>query len=1301
MNTELQEKMNQDYWFKKLMNSKPESELFDLNEGNPVEGSMVLDDELVELIEKTTNGNRIAELVLYIFVYNLLLNKCLYVDRLWINTSFKMDQNDTFGSIFSDCFFNPALRISEVIKSIGDQIITDIGYKNYNSEDLRLQLKANGVNSNYFDHFKIVFDTQISSKNLPSNPNSTGTTLIINTQGQKKCLSILSNDFFLERIHPENFVGSYITLMRKVLSSPHETVNSMNMFFDQTYQQKIQNIGAGIKIKLGEENVLEKFEKICHIHPDHTAIEDGDLKLTYKDLYKYVDRLANYIICEQKKEKGTVIAVYMSSSAWAVISCIAIMKSGCVYMPLDTKEPHGRTTFKLKDSKAQMVILNSCNISNFLNEDLHIFAIDVQLDTLHKRVPNHPRKVFGRDPAYILYTSGSTGFPKGAKILHMDIVNLVHGLLSDCEYQTSSEIQKVAMVAPISFDPSIQQIFSTLCKGRTLVIVPSQTKYDGAKLVHFFCDREIDRTDMTPSHLRLISEYLEEHQKPLRLKQIWIGGEALSSRLVNKFQSSGAQNIDIINLYGLTECCVDTTYYRVTPKIEPSTLIPIGRVLENKSTMLLDRQKQPCLIGGIGELAIEVSSSHPYLKDELNKKRVIKNPFYPEKILFLTGDLCYWDNGNLCYKGRVDEQIKCNGFRIEPQEIVRVIEEYKDVNKAHVIKDSDREILVAFVISDSQFKKESLVRHLKRSFPDYMIPSEFHSVTEFPLGIHGKIDSKKLLKNIENTGATKSKIYLPTTDIEKKIQSIWSEVLKIPISNIGIKENFFLLGGNSLKAAKVVYQLFKKYQIDTSIEALFMHPTILQLGQNVIADKDLGEITPIPQAKYYPTSSSQNRIWLDCALDTSGIAYNMPYAIELEGDFQEDYFFNAINLLIKRHEILRTSFHELKGALKQSIHSKLEIASKFEDFSTLKNPIEELNAKITKEFHTRFDISKIPLIRFTVFKLEDAKYVVSFLMHHIIGDGWSVQLMLKEVFELYDSLNSQDQTPLKFPQLQYKDYANWLQLRMQNTKAKNEKFWKEQLSDIEEVDLLVNISEKKETFRGNSLKVVVPPEVQIKLGEYARHLGVNEYIIPMAAYAFVLHKYSFKDEFLIGYPVSGRYHPDSHNILGCFVNMLPIKILVNTETSFESFLEHIGNQLRAALENQEISYGEILRIANENRSKPLNSLFNMVFLGQNEFNAQGISNSFSIKNYEMSGIEIAHFDLMMSTFVADDQMEIDLNYSTDFFEENTVRQMQNHIIIVMKQILNNPSIILNKIQLEHKFVPAKRTATTDLQRFQF
>lgn len=1004
-------------------------------------------------------------------------------------------------------------------------------------------------------------------------------------------------------------------------------------------------------------NVVALFEKQAAISPESLAVIDESNSLSYHQLDTFANQLANHLIDEYKVVNEDRIGILMTRNTWMITSMLGTLKAGCVYVPLDAKYPIERLDFIIKDANIKVLLtdVEHFDLAYQLLETA-IYAVDIQLTADSKSIVAPQKALNSQNLAYIMYTSGSTGTPKGVMIEHRGIIRLVQ----NPDYVSFEANDKLLLSGAITFDATTFEIWGMLLNGGQLHLVSQDTLLSAARLKQAIEDRQITTMWMT---VALFNQMVDTDITVLaNLQKLLVGGDKLSAYHINQVLDN-YPHIAICNGYGPTENTTFSACYKITQKFDNN--IPIGKPINGSTAYILSDDFALTPIGIDGTLFVGGDGlARGYLnQSELTATKFITNPYNPTEKLYNTGDIVYWnENGLLEYVGRKDGQLKIRGFRVEIGEIEANIQQFAKVKQVVVlaVSEENEKNLCAYYTSTDDCTAIEVKKFLQGQLPSHMIPKYWVVVSEMPLTHNGKIDKKKLeelpLENITN-----ERFELPQNQTEQQLVEVWKEVLNL--NEISVIDNFFELGGHSLKATRLVQLIWKQLNAKIELSDVFQYSTIRELAL-IVSNTQSAQYISIPkvqQKKYYQLSSAQYRMWLLQQSQAGNFAYNMAFAYTLRGNLDEENFCQAWRNLVKRHEILRTNFIQNQEGIFQQVKTceETDFRVVFNDVAELSNT--ELEARINQESKTVFNLSTDNLLKVNVFKVSENQSIISLVMHHIISDGWSLGVIIKEVFDSYNALaEAREQKVHELP-IQYKDYAAWqIEQLAHDTSSKD--YWLGQfMGEIPNTKLPTDKQNVQKNKEGETQVLSLESQISDSIKDLAQSLGVSEYMVFLAGLNVLLNKYTGDTDFTIGCATAGRSHADLEHQIGFYVNTLAFRNSFTSDFSLSKLLDVVKKTTLDGYQNQDYPYDELISELAKNGGLSQASLFNVMLTYQS---AGETIDQLELHNLEISrfgGVEVTNkFDWDIDIQQQNNQMMIVVNYDKNQFTYAKMSAMLKH-----------------------------------------
>lgn len=1077
--------------------------------------------------------------------------------------------------------------------------------------------------------------------------------------GQGLSLKMMYNPQVFTKHETKLLLEKLQFILEQFAGNPDMLLDDISAITEEEKQKILETFNETSYAISKELTMSEMFEEQVEIVGDKIAVVDGEKKISYTQLNSIANQIANRLV-KEKIGSGDYVAILMNRSVEMIAALLGVLKSGAAYVPIDPEYPEERIQYMLEDCKATAIL----SIGKHTLQKENTLCIDLtDLSLTDECSENLTKKPKTTDLAYLIYTSGTTGRPKGVMVEHGGVVDLREYFWKE---QGITEEDRTIQFASMAFDAMVSELCMSIFSGGTLYIVPDEARMDTTCFADFIAEAGITAMVLPPQFVSNV-----QFKKPVRT--IITAGSESNPELVEKLSKICHYSND----YGPTECTVCATHWGYLADGKERKQVPIGKPILNKHVYIL-YQNTLCGYGMPGELCISGKGiARGYLnQEELTQKKFVENPFGEGK-LYRTGDLAMWlPDGNILFLGRIDEQVKIRGFRIELQEIENVIRGQQEVKSVAVVAIADakgEKQIAAYVVGHKEgLDLEKLKGKIRRKLPDYMMPTYMMEIAEIPVTINGKLDKHALP---EVNQISDQEYVAPRDEVEKIIAEIFASILER--ETVSIKDNFFHIGGHSLRAARVVNQIEAELSIKILLKELFANPTIEELSDYIKSRETSGE-NEIPQAPVLPRyrmSSMQRRLFMINQMEPNQIIYNMPSSIELEGDFSKEKVQKVFADLVERHEALRTSFVMEEGEFYQCIQEHVETEIEYEDFADVEvwNKEEEY-----KKFIRPFVLDKAPLMRMKLIHMGNQKFLFFMDMHHIIGDGMTMNILKEEFGALYNGATLE---PLR---VQYKDYSEW---EAKRDLTNQKEYWINQFSDeVPVLDMKTDFPRPKiQSYCGHVVSKSTGKKLRQDAVDFCKTHKVTEYMFLISALMILLGKYSRQEDIIIGAPVSGRVHRDTEHMAGVFVNTLALRGKPERSKTAAQFLEEIKNCCLSGFENQEFAFDELVEAIEINQDISRNPLFDIMFVLQNNEQVNvDLSDVRGVGKVE-SEYTISKFDLTVNANSSENGYNFMFEYNTDLYKEETIEHMAQHYIELLQHIIENDLVQLGDLEAIDEF----------------
>ncbi|CAM4057766.1 amino acid adenylation protein [Bacillus manliponensis] len=1035
--------------------------------------------------------------------------------------------------------------------------------------------------------------------------------------------------------------------------------------------------------------VHELVERQVELNPTKLAVIFEEKALTYEQLNEKANQLAHFLIQKGLKLEEPV-GVYMERSLDLVVVLLGILKAGGAYVPLDPSYPKARLEYMLEDSRPSFIIStkDKSQLIHGCSHEAQIVTLD-ECEELDRQVKVNPQSLVTQDHLmYIIYTSGSTGNPKGVMNTHVALNNRLQWMQKEFSLD---ERDRVLQKTPYSFDVSVWEFFWPLIAGATLVMAKPDGHKDPSYLMKTIGDYNITTIHFVPSMLQVFLDAWVMKKEDTSLKRVICSGEALTKSMERAFFSK-MDKVELHNLYGPTEAAIDVSHWKCNG-LADGDVVPIGYPISNIQLYIMDENQvlieEPGINGELYIGGVGVAKGY-YNKPDLTKEKFIKSPFEDEGQLYKTGDICRLrKDGGIEYIGRSDFQVKIRGVRIELGEIEAVIERIPYIKQCIVkpFYEEDHTYLTAYVTvaEGKDWDEEQVKQEIEQLLPEQMMPSFFIRLQDLPLSLNGKVNRKELPN--PKTLRIVEKKEQPVTKLEKIVADFWKELLYL--KEVGVREKFINIGGNSLFAVRFVARVKQDLNISITLEHVFEYPTIREISKFIEeqnAEMNLVELTKnsTPKSRM-ELSHSQKRLWFLNELEGLNPLYNLPNYIEIEGNLHVESLEKSLNDLIQSQDILRTNFFTENGVPYQTINPHTNCALHVMDLSAHGEEWGMIEAKKEMEYDSviPFNLEMDPLYRFKLFKIDEQQYIFYFNINHIISDGWSHSVFKAELFKFYKRNITLENAHVE-ERVQYSDYIDWQKGLADSPGFKKQlNYWKEKLSaETPFIQLTADQGiTSSNSHEGNVDSFRFPKELIARLEELCKEKGSTLFMAMLSLYKAFLYRLSGENDLAVGIPIAGRNHPKLEELIGFFVNTLVIRNKIDGEMSFEDVMQVVRKTSIEAFSNSDVPFEKIVEEIQPQRSLNQTPLFQYMFAFQDLASQLVEVSDLKISDPTLIHNGTAKFDLTL--FIERDEKGYfgKWEYRTDIFDKETIVRFTSILLNLLSNITENSDLPIKNLSL--------------------
>ena len=1096
----------------------------------------------------------------------------------------------------------------------------------------------------------------------------------------------------------ERLASHFEVLLTSVLRDPAARISTLTMTPAPERRRLLHEWNATTRTYPSEVCLHTLVADQVARTPAAIAVTSATRTLTYLALDTEANQLARALVA-RGVGPDVRVGVCLERGADLVVALLAVLKAGGAYVPLDPAYPAERWAFMLADAGVRVCVAHT----SVLGALRHVFPADLEIVLVgpDREIPTSEaaeaaeptsRPVTSSHLAYLLYTSGSTGQPKGVMVTHRNVVNLLEAMRETISLGADD---RFLAITPLSFDIAALELWLPLTTGARVVVADRGAGGDPVELTRLIDAAQITVMQSTPVTWRLLMQHGWRGRSGFRAI---CGGEELPSALAKAVLKT---DVTLVNGYGPTETTIYSTSYHVC-----DATVSIGRPLANTEVYLVDRHFELVPQGAIGELLIGgdgVARGYAQ-RPALTAERFVPNPYGPRgSRLYRTGDAAGWNaDGSLRFHGRLDNQIKLHGHRIELGEISSVLETHPSVRESAVLLREDvpgQPQLVAYVVpvaglpalETDAARDRPLRQHLQARLPEYMVPSVLVPLAALPLTPNGKLDRQALPAPERSRAGVGTSYVAPRTATEAQLAAIWSDVLKLP--QIGVEDSFFELGGHSLLATQVVSRVRERWNREVPLRLVFEQPTIAGFAA-ALADTPTAP-APIPRAARdgaVPLSFAQERLWFLDQLVPNSAFYTLADSVLLEGPLEVDALQQSLTALVARHEALRTIFPAQDGHPVQVCVDPATVPLPVVDLSTLTASEQAKAAARWRQDDAQqpFNLATGPLMRTTLLRLSAERHELLISLHHIVTDGWSSGVFYRELGELYEACRQGRPSPLAPLPIQYADFAVWQRAYVTGAVlTAQRKYWQEQLADAPGVLELPADRPRPAipSYSGGRLPFSLPMSVAQQLRQLAQAEGCTLFMTLLAAFQVLLARYSGQTDIVVGSPIANRTRAEVEPLIGFFVNTLALRTDLSENPSFREVLQRVRTTTLGAYAHQDLPFEMLVDDLQVDRRLNASPIFQVEFVLQNAPWAASAWETLTAR-YRSRETGTTKFDLSLMMGEFEGTLWGTLEYATDLFEPETIAQLASHFATLLDRISRDPQVRLASVP---QLTPAART----------
>ncbi|MEZ6079342.1 MAG: amino acid adenylation domain-containing protein [Pirellulaceae bacterium] len=1073
------------------------------------------------------------------------------------------------------------------------------------------------------------------------------------------------------------------------LSDEQDIRFDSHRLIDASQSRQLICLGTGTSSPIPDKGLDRFFEQTAQRFPDRVAVYFKDQAISFAEMRVLSDRVASHLM-QLGIGRGKRVGLAVGRTPGMLVGVLSILKTGAAYVPLDVHYPSARLLYIIGDADIAMILTDrdsasripECAASLIMMEDLNQQSSDSSVSRVDPKVSVARSN---DDLAYVLYTSGSTGRPKGVMIPHRVPVNRIATEMYPVQNHETFCVQ-----TSINFVDSIWEIFSAWRAGRPILLLPYAPATDLTQWLSTLHEFRVTRLLMVPSLLRalLSGDYDLPARVPL-LERVICTGEPLAMDLVQKFREQ-APTAQLINLYGTTETW-DVSQW-IADRIGVDSA-PIGRPMPNVSVYLLDSQMRLAAKGSVGELYIAGDSLSVgyWNRQSLTATKFLPDPWsaIPGARMYCSGDLARWSvSDQMEFNGRIDDQLTVRGYRVESAEIEGVLREFYSVRNAAVKLDSNgRLIAYCEPIEGEKISIKALRSSVKQRLPEAVVPGHFVLLDRLPLTPSGKIDRRSLPELDQSRPEIEEPFVAPRTATEDRIAEIWRDILNL--ENIGVHDDFFLLGGHSLLATQMISRIRQVFEVELPLHVVFDTPHIAELANWLDSGHGHRSLSPIiryTKLAETPLSYAQARLWFMVQLQPDSCFYNMQGAVRILGNLNSEALERAIQSIVDRHETLRSTFAQSDEGPVQRVLESQPVKVHRLDLTRLPSDQQalELRKQIAADADRPFDLHSGPLLRTHLFMLADNQHVFLLNIHHIVADGWSIGVLLKELAHLYSSYALQSPPALQPLSIQYSDYCWWQRDHMKSAHIQEQlSWWLKRLDGVPDTVRLPTDSPRpvQSRYQGASVRQALSVELSDAIRQFSEQRGATLFMTLLSGWQILIAKLSGQTKFCVGVPYANRQHSETEPLIGLFANMLVMPADFSNDPDVKQYLQHQRDFVIDAFSHQDVPFERLVEAINPTRDPSRTPLFQTSFIFQNApFPKQPMPDDLALQPFELESLK-CRFDLELHCWEQEGRIQMHLVFDTELYRAETINEWMSFYRCVLEQISYQPSKRISQIEL--------------------